>query len=1456
MIIGAALLLALLSLSYILLQNSEVQTLIIQKITRHLSAKTNADIRIGKVEITFFKRVVLTDVLVADQNHDTIFYSEWVSAKIDTLKLRKRKISIEELAFEDNKISVTRDSATHFNFSFLLDSLQAKPADTTKTSWQVNCHKFRFQNSEIIYHDLESKAFRHIPLHQLNLKVSDFVNKKDSLLFSIDELSLHNNRSFYLEQSNAKFKWTPRKLELGSANFKTGRSEINNLDIVIEMAEGENEFTKNSNFDFQLSNSVFDFKEIADLVPSLEGITEVINLSGRIYGNIDDVKGKNVMLTTGKNTSAELDFYINGIENFQEMYLFLDLKKLETSFRDISSFTYPKSSGIKPLIFPDSFYKAGIFKYNGNFSGFLSDFVTYGTLKSFMGTIRTDLSVIPERNKTIHYNGKISTTEFKLGSFLKSDKLGNITFNGEIDGNYQFSDKLANGLFKGEISKIVANNYEYRNIKLDGIYMDKMFDGMVAMNDTNLQFTFLGRLDMSTEIPAFDFNMKMEKLRPGNLNLGNNYPNAELSFNMKAKFTGDKLDDLKGAILVEDGYYKNKNGDFSLKGLQLISVPNATSDELQFTSDYFDIEINGNYNFQSIVYAFQNNISHFLPSFNFKVPANFQPNVFDFKINVKKLDDLTKVFLPELQLATPFFLYGKMNSVVPEFELEGSIPGLKYQDFTVRNIFIGNKTIDTHYSSKFKFGEIIHKNGFSMFDLTIGSEIANDIFLNTIEWNNEKDRIKPNTIKTKSYFTRNTWSAVPSVVVDFFPSDIYLTDEPWHYDHFTTTIDSSLIHIYNFNLYNNNQSIGINGQISKDSIDVVDISFNNINLETATKNMLAGKKTKGVLNCSVKVSDLYRQPVIIADLKIDKLQFEDQFIGDVNLTSWWDQENLRINSDLSIINNNRKSLSATGWLQPYSKEINYMVNADSLQVKLLETVIVSQFSDFTGLASGSVKFGGSFDKITMDGTVKVIDGSLVIDYTKTKYFVNDFVYFKTDTIHFDNTSFRDVKNNTGKFNGTLVHDNFRNMRYDFTAISPKILAYNTTVSDNEIFFGDIYANAKIKIFGRGPSVFIQGSATTLPGTAVNIAMEYESDVEQYDFLEFVSRNETEETNIFTDNNSSGEFNINLTIEATPEAKVQLIYNSQIGDVIKAQGEGILLFEMNKDYDISLSGNYTVTKGDYLFTLQNLVNKRFTIAPGGSIIWSGDPYNADIDISAIYKLKASLGDLMADFSSSKTLYQRIPVECVINLTDELINPSIAFDIVFPEENQGARNTLQQFFNTDEEKNKQILSLIILGKFFTPEYMRGQLVTQNANMIGTTASELFSNQLSNWLSQISNNVDFGFKYRPGNNITKDEMELALSTQILNDRVLIDGNIGNNVNPLSSNNSQIVGDFDIRVKLVPSGKIQFKAYNHSNNNLIYETAPYTQGIGLTFKEEYNSLDELLNKLGSIFKKKSPSN
>lgn len=606
-----------------------------------------------------------------------------------------------------------------------------------------------------------------------------------------------------------------------------------------------------------------------------------------------------------------------------------------------------------------------------------------------------------------------------------------------------------------------------------------------------------------------------------------------------------------------------------------------------------------------------------------------------------------------------------------------------------------------------------------------------------------------------------------------------------------------------------------------------------------------------MVNGSLGIFDFYRSRLFYSDLNVTGLEYRNHAIGDISIINKWDRETSLIDTEVMINQNSRNQFTGRGFFNPYSKNFMFNLNFDHFSIGILNTLIKEGLTNFHGDGSGKVILSGTPDKILIDGAIYAENTGLTIDYTQVSYRLNDSIRFSNDSLIFRRIEVRDVQNNRGIFNGSIRHDNFSNMDYNLLFTSNQIMALNTTSRINDNFYGSAVARGSFRITGKGQNVRLAGEATSLSGTNITIVLGEDDEVTKYDFVRFVTRDTTRnqaQTAIQT--SETGGTEIDLTITITPEARAQMIYNTQITDVIRAQGEGVIRFRMDKNYNINLSGNFNVTQGEYLFTLQNVINKRFAIEPGGSMVWSGDPYNAIIDLSAVYRLKASLRELLM-WSQSVDYTQRIPVECKILLTNELISPTINFDIVFPTVEDRLRDEVQQYFATQEDLNKQILSLLVLGQFYTPEFMRGGYEANNPNLIGNTASDLFSNQLSNWLSQINRDIDIGFNYRPGNQLTNDEIELALSTQIFNDRVIINGNIGNNTNPNSINNSELVGDFDIIVKLTPNGKLQLKAYNRANNNLIYETAPYTQGIGISYKEEYNTFDELWRKFIAIFRK-----
>lgn len=1437
-----------------MLRSSWVQTRITRHFANVISKKLNTEISIGRVDYQPFRKIKIEDFLILDHQNDTLMFSGVITAKIDTLNFKNKNLCINELEFNNNHLNISRDSIEGFNFNFLFEAIGETKKDSS-SNWDVTCNSFLFDDSGITLSNFSAKEKETIFIDDLNLDITDFSNTNNTTKFKINHLSLNETNSINLEDFSTDVCIKNKQIDLTNCNIISEYSRINNTTIGLALPTVKDSVRQPLNFNFDIGKSRISFIEISHIIKSVEGMNQEIDFSGRIYGNINDIKGRDLVFRTGDSTMAKLNFYINDPRDTENMYLSFDLKEFTTSFSDISNVKLPDNTEVDYVQFPQSFYESGLLKFNGNFSGFLSDFVTYGTLKSDMGDLSTDILVTPDKGGFVHYQGNISTSDFELGNLLKNDNLGKLTFRGLVDGSYNNRNKKIYGIYRGNIAEIGINNYIYQNIKLDGKLLDKMFDGFIGINDDNLKFIFSGKVDFNPEIPDFDFALQLDKANLGALNISEKFPNSETAFFMNAKFSGDRIDNMHGFINVEKGTYKNKNGNINFGEMRLNTINTEGLDMLNFSSDFLDIEIKGKYHFLDMINAFKKTLNHFIPSYPLPQKNNIAINLFNYKINVKNINPLTDIVVPGLEMDTPFLLYGKFDSPDNNIELEGSIPGIKYNSVLIRNIFIGNKAFTNYYSSKFRFGEIQIGKEKRLYNFKIESKAKEDVLENTISWKNYSKPTYSGDISTRTEFSR-TDSSNMIVKINGLPSRIIIADTLLSIDPFVVTIDSSSMAVSGFNIHSDNQKFAINGITSKGKNDMLEMDLKNFNLKSIdlyTKRRLG---ISGIANGTFGISNLFdKTPIIISDLNIDKLSYKNQLMGDVLLKTQWDNNKSAIYSNLQVIRKNRISLDATGFYIPTSGKVNFNAAADSVPLFVLDPFIKGSISDFKGYGSGSLNISSNANKILMNGALMGHNAGLTIDATQVAYTFNDSVYFKNDTILFDNLTIYDDQNNSGTFYGTLVHDNFKNTQYNLHVNSDKIMAMNTTSSNNELFYGVAFVNGRLNITGIAKTINLSGRIKSLNGTEIKISMESESKAEQYDFIKFVEPKYITKEKKFYKEKKEEKSNLNMrfVVEATSDAKIQLVYNSQIGDIIKAQGKGVLVCEMNKDGELFLSGDYHIEKGDYLFTLKNLMNKRFSIETGGSIVWTGDPYNANIDLKAIYKQKASLYDLVVNSYQTINQYQRIQVESIIHLEDELTNPTISFDINFPNAEENIKDYLEQFFSTDEDMNKQILSLIVLGKFYTPDYLRGTYEAQNSNMLGTTVSEMLSNQLSNWVSQINDNFDVGVNYRPGNGETNDEIELALSTQMFNDRVSLNGNIGNNASTNSTNSSQIVGDFEIGVRLVPSGKLQLKAYHRSNDNLIYETAPYTQGVGISISEEFNSIDELLEKIRTIFKFKN---
>jgi hypothetical protein len=336
------------------------------------------------------------------------------------------------------------------------------------------------------------------------------------------------------------------------------------------------------------------------------------------------------------------------------------------------------------------------------------------------------------------------------------------------------------------------------------------------------------------------------------------------------------------------------------------------------------------------------------------------------------------------------------------------------------------------------------------------------------------------------------------------------------------------------------------------------------------------------------------------------------------------------------------------------------------------------------------------------------------------------------------------KGNPAILNGRVNHKNFKDFVADLTINANESLVLNTKPKDNSLFYGTAYATGVTTIKSSPNLLSFDISARTGKNTKFYMPLNTSQSVSEYSFVSFidtkpvkVGANDSGNGQIKTPVSQTG-FDLNFDLEVTPDAEAQLVFDSKVGDVMKGHGSGNLNISLNPKGDFKIIGDYIIEDGDYLFTLGNILNKSFSVENGGKIMFNGDIKNAEIDMKAIYKLKASLLPILQD----ENYKDRIPVECQLNLSGNLWNPVVGFNIYLPTADEKTRTYVRNAISTEEELSRQFLYLLVMNSFYAdPAFGPAANSTSSTGTaaMAVTTFEMLSSQLSNWLSQISKDFD---------------------------------------------------------------------------------------------------------------------
>ncbi len=1446
--------------AFFILQSNRVQTFLTQEIAKELSKKLNARFEVESVNFRFFNKIVLKNAYIEDQLKDTMFFSKKVICNLKKIDRQNKDIFISNVNLVDAKVYINKfDTLQPINFRLSkIDTAQLKvdSSNTKKGEWNITLQNIEMHESVFWYKSVRKREkekgiinFNDLVCFIEDLEVKDLTIKNGVVDFYTKKLKFKEKTGFVAY--NVKFNMSIGKQHMIFKNVKirTPYSYIVSDSLVFRHNDYDEyqKFAKNIYLDFTFQESNVSFKDIGCFSSIFKGINENTGISGRVYSKLSTFKGKNLKFHIGEQTELITDFNLNGLPNHKEMFIYVDFKKLTTWAKDfeiINSF----SRGNKNLIIPESFNQLGIINYKGNFAGFYNDFVTYGKLTSNLGNISTDLSLRPDTSGLLAFSGNVSTSNFNLGELIKgTDRIGKISMNAKINGFTK--NKTVNAKTEGTVKSIEINNYNYQNIQIDGFLTENTYDGFLSISDPNIEFSFRGGVDFAKEIPEFNFMASVPQSNLYGLNIDKNDTTASLSFDVEAKFEGIDIDNAIGEINFTNTKLIKLNTEMPFDTLRLISEEFADTHRIELKSDYIDGLLIGTYKSSTLIQSIKNLYYNYLPALvktpNDTLFISFD-NSFKLDIDLKKTNIISRFFIPNVRFADNSTFKLNYNAQQKRFQTKAFSNEFVFNNHSFKNLSLNTFSNDSIFTTLTQCNSLFLNNYFELENFkttTLTHQNKVDI---KIDWNNIDTVDYEGKILATTLISQKEPFDDPSFKIKILPSHVIVKDSLWFINKSEVQIDTTSLSFKDFKINHGNQHFIINGKVSENPDDTLFFDIKNLNLahlNVITKNNKL--EFGGTIEGKANFSRIFNNPLFTADIEVDNLVLNSEEFGYTQIYSRWIEQTKAIQVEAFTQINDKRTVNVSGNYYPDHKSIMFNIILDKLGLNVLNPYLNGFASDITGVSDGSVIVTGTLNQPQFIGSLYMQDAAMTIDYIKTRYNFTTEVLVEDNSLVFNNVEAKDIYNNIGLTNGFVKFGAKKAIDFNFNIDANNVFSLNTTGFDNQSFYGTAFMTGIVNIEGNKENTFIDISARTEKNTKVNIPLTRLEDTDQTNFISFINQDSKDEvTHNAYEYDYSG-FGLNFDLEITPDAEALLIFDSKIGDVIRGRGEGNIKMGLNDNTDFNMYGDYTFEEGDYLFTLQNVINKKFKIERGGNITWNGNPADANVDLKAAYTVKTSLSSLVdssTSYYSNDDFKKRIPVQCQVNLSSRLMNPDISFDLNLPTAGEESKTLVRSATDTDEKLNKQFLSLLVLNSFMRDQSTENSFASSSTTGLGTvTTSELLSNQLSNWLSQISDEWDIGVNYRPGDEISKDQVEVALSTQLLDDRVSINGNVGYGGQTVDQA-SNIVGDFNIDVKLNKSGKLRLKAFNESNDKLLYEDTPYTQGVGIFYREEFNSISDLL--------------
>ncbi|HCD64661.1 MAG TPA: hypothetical protein DEQ66_00045 [Prevotella sp.] len=1392
-----------------------VQTFLGKEVAEALADKFGTKVEVGKVNLGFFNRIIIDDVMMYDQQGDSLIYASRLSAKIDYMAATQGKISVSSAQIFGLRANLYRQTAkSPANFQFVLDSLASK--DTTQHKpLDLHIGSLIIRRGAIAYNqrDVAPRSGVFSPQHIRVSKLSSHILLNHVTDNSIDlllkKLSFKDESGFKLQSLHFKLQADRQKATLKEFRLLMPRSELVLDDLKATYRfEGKRFIPESLRFKGGIQQSKITFADVASLVPALRHFDDAVFVSSRFSGTAKSISVPSLNLRTG---SGSFNLQARGSYSHASSHPAwnADIANLNLSPAGVEFLAENLGSKVK---IPKEIQRLGTIHLTGKAKG-------YEKVLSAKGNIETDagnISLQAIKNDD-HIKASVDTRGVNLGRILDNRKLG--TVEARIDAHGTMKHIFA----KGNIARFDYGNYYFHNIEIDGDYDMKTLRGTASIADPNVNLSVKGDYQLGSRLYALD--AAINHLRPTVLGM------------------------------------KMHDPSYNLNNISISANNKGKEGHLDIEAPFVSLYARGQYDLTTIYGSIMRLVADKLPTIpGISKHAAKGYNDFTLQANITSAEVLQRMFGLPLSLNLPVHINGNISDAEKNVNLYINAPNFSWDGSAFHDANIELNTIGDSLRMEARISQGLPYEKAPVYRLRAA---AADNNLSTLLYYANQSSKLPITGKIDArtqFFTSDNGATGVHVTVN--PSEIMLGEKKWLLNPADIIYRKNELTVDMLNFSHGDQHIIINGKATPQATDSivadlkdVDVAYilNLVNFHSVD---FAGKASGKAV-----VKSIFQTPEAYANLDVKDFVFENGPLGTLHAKAAYDNQEGQINIDATAEDGPEHLTVINGYVSPKRNYIDLGIEAHNTSLKFMENFCGSFLNNVEAWCKGKLNVVGDLKNINLVGDV-VAHGRMHMKQLGTDYTFNHLrAHAIPDDIQFEGDSIYDSHYN-GKHShfalirGGIHHKHLTRLSYDLDIDANNFLGFDTHEFGDDTFYGTVFATGTVGIHGKSGETIIDIDATPEPhsifvyNVASPDAISAGSFIHWNDATPYIYRPYSPDSDKDKKKDSSSDFSsdmrINFLVNTNPNLTLKLMMDDQTGDYITLNGNGVIRANYYNKGGLDMFGNYVVDHGQYKLTIQNIIKKDFDFQPGGTIAFGGDPYNAPLNLQAKYTVNGvPLSDLNIGRSFSSN---NIRVDCLMDITGTPGAPKVDFTMDLPTVNSDAKQMIYSVINSQEEMNQQVLYLLGIGRFYTQTKnnqtsedasQQSQTSLAMQSLLSGTISQQINNVLSSFVN--SSNWNFGANISTGNEgFNNAEYEGILSGRLLNNRLLFNGQFGyrDNANATQS----FIGDFDLRYLIFPNGNLSIHVYNQTNDRYFTRNSLNTQGVGLIMKKDFFNLRDLL--------------